>query len=395
MREHWVGLLVAVSAMAVVQAALPVQPPAQTVWQMQDSGTTAGLRGIDSVDGKVAWASGTGGTVLRTTDGGAHWTKCAVPDEATDGGTLDFRGVQAWDAMAAIVMASGPGEKSRLYKTVDGCKKWNLLFTNPEGTGFYDVVHFIDRQYGIVLGDPGHGDWRNDPVEGGYFAFRIRVTTDEGKTWAPVTDAELYSPGKNMMPLKGEAFFAASNTSMSGRDGWLWMGTSRGRVLRRKLSISDFRVAGCAGMADPFSGSCGIPWRDWQSAYVPVVNGNSTSGIFSVAFRDDHHGMAVGGDYTKPDEALGTAAWSSDGGGHWTAAAKQPHGFRSAVLWSDSLKAWITAGTNGSDISRDDGRTWQPLDNGNWNALSLPFIVGPNGRIGRLNAAGHSQAPSR
>ena len=38
---------------------------------MQDSGTTAGLRGIDSVDGTVAWASGTEGTVLRTTDGGA------------------------------------------------------------------------------------------------------------------------------------------------------------------------------------------------------------------------------------------------------------------------------------------------------------------------------------
>jgi len=42
--------------------------PAQTVWALQDSGTTAGLRGIDSVDGKVGWANGTGGTVLRTLD---------------------------------------------------------------------------------------------------------------------------------------------------------------------------------------------------------------------------------------------------------------------------------------------------------------------------------------
>ncbi|HUA98561.1 MAG TPA: hypothetical protein VMA34_09570, partial [Terracidiphilus sp.] len=42
-------------------------------------------------------------------------------------------------------------------------------------------------------------------------------------------------------------------------------------------------------------------------------------------------------------------------------------------------------GANGSDISRDDGRTWQPIDNGNWNALSLPFVVGPNGRIARLD----------
>ena len=64
-----------------------------------------------------------------------------------------------------------------------------------------------------------------------------------------------------------------------------------------------------------------------------------------------------------------------------------PHGFRSAVQWSEALRVWITVGTNGSDISRDDGKTWQPLDNGNWNALSLPFVVGPNGRIARLNSA--------
>jgi hypothetical protein len=49
------------------------------------------------------------------------------------------------------------------------------------------------------------------------------------------------------------------------------------------------------------------------------------------------------------------------------------------------LKAWIAAGTNGSDISRDDGKTWTPIDDGNWNALSLPFVVGPHGRIARLS----------
>src|ERR1700743_3360466 len=46
-------------------------------WEMQQSGTTAGLRGVDSIDGKIVWASGTGGTVLKTADGGAHWEKCA------------------------------------------------------------------------------------------------------------------------------------------------------------------------------------------------------------------------------------------------------------------------------------------------------------------------------
>jgi hypothetical protein len=92
----------------------------------------------------------------------------------------------------------------------------------------------------------------------------------------------------------------------------------------------------------------------------------------------------VGGDYRKPEEATGSAAYTSDGGAHWNAAAKWPHGFRSAVAWDQMLQAWIVAGTNGSDISYDDGKTWQWLDSGNWNALSLPWAVGPKGRIGKL-----------
>jgi hypothetical protein len=62
------------------------------------------------------------------------------------------------------------------------------------------------------------------------------------------------------------------------------------------------------------------------------------------------------------------------------------HCYRSTVQWSESLKLWIAAGPTGSDIGRDDHRTWQPLDNGAWDALSLPFFVGPKGRIAKLRS---------
>jgi photosystem II stability/assembly factor-like uncharacterized protein len=353
------------------------------LWEMQDSRTTASLRGIHAVGGGVAWASGTNGTVLRTEDSGYMWQSCAMPTGAEK---LDFRSIWAWDANTAIVMSSGPGDQSRLYKTTDGCSHWKLVFTNPEKDGFYDALLFVNPQHGVVLGDPGHGDPHVNPVEGGYFTFRIRITADGGETWAPVTDPEFNGPGRNLQPLAGEAFFAASNTSMDARDGWLWIGTSRNRVLRRKAPLWVVPGALCGGAIDPFSSSCGIPWIDWQSASAPLASGNTSSGIFSLAFRDDKHGMAVGGDYTKPNESAGAAAWTTDGGQHWTAAQKLPHGYRSAVAWDTDAKAWIAAGTNGSDISYDDGKTWQPLDDGNWNALSLPWIVGPKGRIAKLGA---------
>src|SRR5690348_13012179 len=87
---------------------------AHAQWQIQDSHSHAGLRGIHYVGRGAAWASGTGGTVLRTTNGGETWQKCALP---TGGEALDFRAVQAFDANTAIVMSAGAGDLSRLYKT--------------------------------------------------------------------------------------------------------------------------------------------------------------------------------------------------------------------------------------------------------------------------------------
>jgi len=106
---------------------------ARAQWEIENSGTTADLRGIDNVGGGVAWASGTNGTVLRTEDGGYLWQSCAIPPGAEH---LDFRGVQAFDANTAIVMSSGKGDLSRLYKTTDGCQTWKLVFTNPDKDGF-------------------------------------------------------------------------------------------------------------------------------------------------------------------------------------------------------------------------------------------------------------------
>jgi hypothetical protein len=142
----------------------------------------------------------------------------------------------------------------------------------------------------------------------------------------------------------------------------------------------------------------------WNYQMVPLGRSSDSSGVFSIEARPEvpvalgyppryKVFVIVGGDYTKPNESTGTAAWSADGGSTWTASTTPPHGYRSSVQWSESLNAWITVGTNGSDISRDDGKTWQPLDDGNWNALSLPFVVGPNGRIARLNAAALAPSP--
>ncbi|MGB8539271.1 MAG: hypothetical protein WCD57_22805 [Acidobacteriaceae bacterium] len=312
-------------------------------WEIEDSGSAAGLRGIHAVGGGVVWASGSGGTVLRSEDTGYLWQQCAMPPDAAK---LDFRSVWGWDALNVFALSSGPGESSRLYQTTDGCSSWKLLLTNPDAAGFWDGLLFLDREHGLIYGDPAPAVGRTDHVR-----FGLLETRNGGHLWSPTAE---------LQPLPGESIFAASNSAMTASGGSVWLGTSKARVLRTVDRIT------------------------WQSAQTPLASGNDSSGVFSLAFRDQRHGIAVGGDYRKPEEATGAAAYTSDGGEHWSIPRKLPHGYRSAVAWDTSDRAWITVGSNGSDISYDDGVTWQWLDSGNWNALSLPWAVGPNGQIGKL-----------
>ncbi len=150
-------VLAALVAAGLLSAIGHAQSPKSGPWEMQQSGTIASLRGIHAVGGGVAWASGTDGTVLRTEDSGYMWQSCAMPPGAEK---LDFRGIWAWDANTAIVMSSGPGDQSRLYKTTDGCSHWTLLYTNPDKDGFWDALAFEDQDHGFALGDPVNGQTR-------------------------------------------------------------------------------------------------------------------------------------------------------------------------------------------------------------------------------------------
>jgi len=171
--------------------------------------STASLRGIDNVGGGVAWASGTNGTVLRTEDGGHRWETCAVPTEAQE---LDFRGIQAFDVDTAIVMSSGKGDLSRLYKTTDGCKTWKLVFTNPDKDGFWDAVridkekpqvvmaNWANQMYGVLIGDPVNR------------IFSIWETHDTGSHWERFNADDTKHQPKSE---KDESLFAASNEALA------------------------------------------------------------------------------------------------------------------------------------------------------------------------------------
>ncbi len=370
MRPLWPCLLAAVCLPCTL-------PRAFAQWEMQHSDTTVDLRGIESVGGGVAWASGTRGTVLRTEDGGYLWQGCTTPPGA---GQLDFRGIQAFDENTAIVMSSGKGDLSRLYKTTDGCQSWKLLFTNPDQDGFWDSIVMADRQHGWLLGDPVHG------------SFVIGETHDGGSSFSGFggESSQGNGGGEGGLEAGGRGAFAASNSSLAHRTPTPSSAPCALPLLYFGTSGPDGAVVLRAAGSPP---GCASGARQWSRSVVPMAGGSSTAGVFSLALRDDRHLVAAGGDYRKPGSRQGTAAFSSDGGQHWQPAQTPPHGYRSAVAYDAASRAWIAVGPNGSDDSTDDGRNWRPLRPGpedqpgsdrDWNALSLPFVVGPHGRIGKL-----------
>jgi len=321
---------------------------AQT-WVNHQSGVVASLRGVSSPNGRVVWASGTGGTYIATTDGGATWHAGIVPGAEA----LDFRGVHGVDARAAYLLASGPGDKSRIYKTIDGGAHWTLQFTNPDPKGFFDAIAFGDARHGIVLGDPVDGE------------FVILTTIDGGEHWM-----RRHTPPA----LPNEGAFAASGTCL----------------IVRGQPLAWFATGGQGGARVFYSQDGG---RTWAVAQTPVRNDAAATGVFSLAFSDSRRGIVVGGDYTKPAESQHNIAVTSDGGLTWTEPdGPHPNGYRSAVAYVPDKKMWIAVGTTGSDISYDDGKSWKPFDTGAFNAVSFVssesgWAVGPNGRLAqfRLN----------
>ncbi len=312
-------------------------------WTPQTSGTTASLRGVSAVSTSVVWASGSGGTFLRTIDGGATWKAAKVPGAAD----LDFRAVRAFDDHTAILLSIGAGEKSRVYKTSDAGAAWNILYTNPDPKGFFDAIAFWDASHGIILGDPVDG------------RFVVLTTSDGGANW---------TQRKTPPAQPQEGAFAASNSCLTvrgTREVWFASGGPNGARVFHSTDGGD----------------------TWAVSKTPVRNNTRAAGIFALAFSDSRYGIAVGGDYNKPSETTANIAITQDGGKTWSASTP-PGGFRSDVKYLADHKFWIATGTSGSDISVDDGKTWKQFDTGNYNAMSLfghtGWAVGPKGAIARL-----------
>jgi photosystem II stability/assembly factor-like uncharacterized protein len=325
---------------------------------IQKSNTAENLRGVSVLTGGVAWASGTHGTYLRTTDGGNSWQPAQVPGAEA----LDFRDVEAFSADFAYLLSAGPGEQSRIYKTTNAGKTWALQFTNKDPKGFFDCMAFWDRDRGIAVGDPVTDN-------SGKLKFELIATDDGGANWKPV-------PPDSIPPaVDGEGAFAASGTCIAVQGNanvWFVTGGKAARVFR--------------------STDAG---KSWTVADTPISHGPESAGIFSIAFRDATRGVIAGGDYKHPEQDGPHLAFSNDGGLTWTLSPVSPQVYFSAVAFakphSDS-GAIIVVGSSQSayedDIAKAPVQKTSSQKSWDWNLNAVnvsptgeAIAVGPKGLI--------------
>ncbi len=320
-------------------------------WQITHLPDAPSLRAL-SVAHESIWVAGTHSKIFKSDDLGVSWNDISL----SDGFIGDIRDIQVFSKHSAIVMTVGEGKKSRLYSTTDSGKNWQLLFINPDKKGFFDSIDFWDNQRGLLLGDP---------VDGYYTVLK---TLDGGKSWQRIKQDAL--PTK----LKNEAAFAASGNTLitnDQHDAWITTGGFSASVYH--------------------SSDNGDSWRRMP---VPLHQINQTSGGYGLAFNSDNRIFVVGGDYLNRHGQYNNLASYQPGQNppQWRPIKSGNRGLRTALHCQQ--KICIMTGKTGSDISFNNGMSWQPFSQHGFYTLSgdqsLFVAAGADGKVGIIRLKKHN-----
>lgn len=317
----------------------------------QSSGVTPLLQAVHAASGAVVWASGHGGVVLRTVDGGTTWQRRLTPV----GDSLEFRDVHALNADTAWILSAGTGAKSRIYRTTDGGASWSLQFLNPDTAAFYDCLSFGSRTEGVAFGDASQG------------RSNLLRTDDGGRSW------HLLAPSAVPAPLPGEGAFAASGLCVGHGD-----------------ASTVYVATGAPGARLFRSGDGG---RTWTVATTPLTRGTA-AGLTGLSFMDGRRGLVVAADIDRlrTDTSRAVVGLTSDGGRTWEVRTRPPlPGALAGVAWVPAVGRGVAvaSGYGGAFFTVDEARSWTTITDQVTTGVSASgrtaWVVGAGGRIWRLD----------
>jgi photosystem II stability/assembly factor-like uncharacterized protein len=307
------------------------------------------FRGLSVVDDNTIWASGSRGTIARSIDGGKTFTYTQLKGYEKS----DFRDIEAFDEMRAIIMSSGT--PALILKTTDGGQTWKEVFRQNDSAYFLDAMDFWDEKRGMLVGDPINGH------------FVLLQTTDGGETWQKLDTS------RTPKAMEGEAVFAASGTSL------------------RCWGTYEFGFVTGGQHARWFTYYVSINKYNFIS--IEIVHGKSSQGIFS--FTKSSVPFFVGGDYlcdTCNNTNAAKAFWPKVKNQDMVIESVNSNsqvGYRSCVEDLRPSKLIIACGTRGVDIYTENS-SWISISESPFHVVRKAkngksvFLAGPNGKIGKL-----------
>jgi photosystem II stability/assembly factor-like uncharacterized protein len=308
-------------------------------------GPSTSMRGMSVLSNDLAWVCGSNGYVGKTTDGGETWQWMQPAGYEK----LDFRDIEAFDAQKAVIVNAG--SPAYILLTTNGGKTWTECYKNLDSAIFLDGMDFWDAKNGIIFGDPI------------LHKMQLLRTKDGGASWNDI------SANLTLDLTVGEAGFAASGTTIKTLPGGrTWIAT--GGAVANVYFSPDYA-------------------NSWQRFNCPILQGESSSGIFSMDFYNKKKGVVVGGNYLKDKESTNNVLISNNGGESWIKPEKPVSGFRSGVIYI-SAKILIATGTSGTDLSQDGGITWHNISDQSFNVIQkakkgkLVLLAGNKGALYKL-----------
>jgi len=342
MRHRWLGLAL------LTGLSLPLSVSAG-VNRWTSGGPSAGwVHGlaVDPSNPDVVYAATNAGGVLRSSDGGAHWSP------SSEGWTF-FEGFY-W----ALAIALDPARPSTVYAGVDGAgvfqstdggRTWR---TRRDGLDTYGTV--IN---GLVIDPSDSSRMFAATLKGVYRSLDAGCTWVETNTGLPVVnDLYFYTNGIVIDPTNLQVLYLSTDAnslwkSVDGGDTWFPSGQ---------------------GLSYPI-------------ARVPAIDPTNPSHLL----------MGNNLFYTDVGGGLGTIAESDDGGASWhPASANLPVAFYSTVVFDPGSPGTVWAASEGQGVLRSDdsGGTWVPAQQGLTDLRIETLVLAPGGR---LFAGTHSAGVAR
>ncbi len=275
--------------------AIQISVHAQAVWVQQISGTTASLNAVQFLDANNGYAAGSGGTVLKTTNGGATWGTVNI---TTPNPIQEISFIDALNGWAVVGDPFNWQTSGSVWKTTNGGTTWaQQTFTGSAFAGF--SVKFINANTGWV-------GFSHDLATG----KNIYSTTNGGTSYAT-------------NPTPADWFWTYGIDFVDPSNGWAVCNNNTNGVL--------------------FNTSNGGPnWLPQTAANLPFMYG--------IDFVNANVGFAVGN--------AGTIKATTNGGVLWSTQTSSTLIQLNDVSFTNITTGWTVGNTGNILMTTDGGTTW-------------------------------------